>query len=59
MGPENRLLLEEALGQGAFSTVYRCRDMKAQGIQQVVAKPWQAEGEKYYAAAGPHLSKMQ
>ena len=29
LGPENRLLLEEALGQGAFSTVYRCRDMKA------------------------------
>ncbi|CAK9046721.1 Serine/threonine-protein kinase PRP4 homolog (PRP4 pre-mRNA-processing factor 4 homolog), partial [Durusdinium trenchii] len=36
LGPENRLLLEEALGQGAFSTVYRCRDMKA-------------EGEKHYA----------
>eukprot|EP00435_Cladocopium_sp_Y103_P019709 s125_g4.t1 len=36
LGPENRLLLEEALGQGAFSTVYRCRDMKA-------------EGERFYA----------
>ncbi|CAJ1428727.1 unnamed protein product [Effrenium voratum] len=38
LGPENRLLLEEALGQGAFSTVFRCRDMKAEGERHYAVK---------------------
>lgn len=29
VGPNNRLLLEEELGQGAFSTVFRARDLQA------------------------------
>lgn len=28
-GPDNRLIIEEALGHGAFSTVFRCTDLKA------------------------------
>lgn len=32
-GPNNRFLLEEELGKGVFSTVYRGKDMGAQGAQ--------------------------
>jgi len=30
-GPSNRFLVEGDIGRGAFSTVYRCRDMAARG----------------------------
>mmetsp|Transcript_58569 Transcript_58569/g.188232 ORF Transcript_58569/g.188232 Transcript_58569/m.188232 type:complete len:538 (-) Transcript_58569:129-1742(-) len=35
-GPENRFLLEGELGKGAFSTVYRCRDMAANGKEYAI-----------------------
>ena len=35
-GPDNRFIIEEKLGEGTFSTVYRCRDAAAAGAQYAV-----------------------
>lgn len=35
-GPKNQLLLEDELGRGAFSTVFRCRDMGVSGKEYAI-----------------------
>lgn len=35
-GPGNRFLLEDEIGKGAFSTVFRCRDTGAQGKEYAI-----------------------
>jgi len=38
VGPGNRLLVEEELGQGAYSTVYRARDLKGPSDREYAVK---------------------